>query len=177
MRLWRSRNRFRWRRVPDCNAQCLQDSNKSVPDSCGGGEAEADSDYDNKYPPRPCKHSGRQLRLWRSRNRFRQQRGTILQRPVPQVFDKSVPGSCCVGVVETDSDSDGFPDRVTVNRRRPVWTSTQTRYNDRSLECRDEHPNDIHNTVPGLCGCGELDTNWTRTPTATRYHRPVRTRL
>jgi hypothetical protein len=69
----------------------------------------------------------------------------------PNDIHNTVSCLCCVGVVETDSDSDCFPDRVTVNRSRPVWTATRTRYNDGSLKCRDEYPNDIHNTVPGLC--------------------------
>ena len=32
--------------VPDCSAQCLLDSNRSVPGSCGGIETETDSDSD-----------------------------------------------------------------------------------------------------------------------------------
>jgi hypothetical protein len=77
----------------------------------------------------------------------------------PNNLHNTVPGLCCVEVVETDSDSDRFPDRVTVNRRRPVWTVTQTHYNDGSLECRDEFPNNLHNTVSGMCCVGVVETD------------------
>jgi hypothetical protein len=44
-------------------------------------------------------------------------------------------GGC--GVVDSDSD----PDK------------------DGVLDCRDECPNDTDKMVPGLCGCGEVETD------------------
>jgi hypothetical protein len=57
--------------------------------------------------------------------------------------EKKAPG------VDSDLDS-----------RRQVWTSTRTRYNDGSLECRNECPNDIDKTIHGLRGCGEVNTEF-----------------
>ena len=53
----------------------------------------------------------------------------------PNDPNKTGPGICGCGIVDTDSDGDGTPD------------------------CNDHCPNDPNKTGPGICGCGIVDTD------------------
>ena len=86
---------------------------------------------------------------------------------MPQDSNKLVPGSCDDGEVETDSDSDRFPDRIDEcpqDRKKDVpgvcgcgiVDSDSDSNNDGVLDCHDGCPNIIDKTVSGLCVCGGL---------------------
>jgi hypothetical protein len=102
---------------------------------------------------------------------------------------------CCVGVVETDSNSDEVPttsaNKTLTNRFSVLVTADKQKLSNRIdecpprlrkegarcicccrieesdsdsdkdvvLYCRNECPTDIDKTVPGVRGCGEVDTD------------------
>jgi hypothetical protein len=140
----------------ECRDEFPNNLHNTVPGLCCVEVIETDSDSD-RFPDRVTVN--RRRLVW-TVTWTRYNDGSLECRDeFPNNLHNTVPGLCCVGVVETDSDSDRFPGCVTVNRRRPVWTVTRTRYNDGSLECRDEFPNDLHNTVSGMCCVGVVETD------------------
>ena len=61
----------------------------------------------------------------------------VCQDECPEDPNKTKPGLCGCGVVDSDVDTDG----------------------DGTLDCLDECPNDILKVEPGVCGCGEVDSD------------------
>jgi hypothetical protein len=86
----------------------------------------------------------------------------------PEDPNKSAPGICGCGELDTDSDSDGVPDCEDACPSDPDKNvpgacgcgvpDTDTD-GDEVADCEDACPNDPEKTAPGVCGCGELDTD------------------
>ena len=91
-----------------------QDSNKSFPGSCGGGEAKTDSDSDC-FPdridecPQDCEEKAPGVCGCGVGNKFDDD-GVTLSATRPQMIEKTLSSLRGSGEVNTDSDSDNFPD-------------------------------------------------------------------
>jgi Lectin C-type domain/Domain of unknown function (DUF2341) len=86
----------------------------------------------------------------------------------PSDPDKSLPGQCGCGVVDTDADSDGTADCNETcdndpNKLAPgacgCGTADTDSDGDGTVNCSDACPNDPLKTAVGMCGCGIADTD------------------
>ena len=125
----------------DCNDQCPEDPNKTLPGICGCGVADTDTDGDGSPD---CIDT------------------------CPNDSSKIEPGICGCGVVDMDTDNDGVMDCFDECPDDPLKTAPgicgcgiadTDSDSDGTADCLDNCPNDPDKTEPGACGCGIPDTD------------------
>ncbi len=125
--------------TPDCTDECPNDVNKTLAGACGCGVAEGtctdcNGDAGGTAYTDVCGNcvGGNTGNTTLDSDSD----GTPdCNDQCPSDPNKTAPGTCGCGVVDTDSDSDGTPD------------------------CNDACPNDAGKISPGTCGCGVADTD------------------
>ena len=130
--------------VPDVWDLCPTDLAKSSPGVCGCNVSERDSDNDGRAD---CS------------DECADDAGKILA------------GSCGCGVAETDTDHDSFPDCLDLCPEEPGLAAPVGGSCDPLAQVVDLCPLDPSKLAPGVCGCGEADTdsNGDGTPDCKEY--------
>ncbi len=145
----------------NCNDGCPNDPDKIAPGLCGCGFSDADTDGDGTpnchdgCPADPLKTAPGQCGCGIADTDTDNDGTANCNDSCPTDPNKIAPGACGCGVADTDSDNDGVPDCHDVCPGAPDIDTD----GDGTLDCHDGCPADPLKTVPGQCGCGNLDTD------------------